>query len=215
VKSYWDLTEQERAVLSDEDFKKYLTVELMEKGVVAVQPLVLKDVPEVKIPTKPYWVVKGDRTSQVVAVFEKKEDAEKLLSLTIYAQDYEWHDRARRHYAKPLGQLVLSCEEMSTEADVLNAKNLLAEAYKVEKENDEARVRYQKECKAIDEVTSSLYEDRMERQDRLLQMQRIYKTQQEYLQLCEGNVELANTFLLKAYPAEDVNELASWLPYLS
>jgi len=89
MKTYWDLSEPERAAMTRDDVARYIDAELMLKGVLAVAPLTLVDETPPALATEPYYRV-GDEYTTLDVAFRSEADARAFLGLGPVRVTTEW-----------------------------------------------------------------------------------------------------------------------------
>lgn len=213
MNKYWDKTEQERATLTDGQVRAYLDVELMEKGVVKVEPPVLREVPKVKLETTTYYEVKyaGKYSPDTCAfVFATPEQAREFINAQPLKNDSDW-ELGDRQYASPCLEMTVGAIELPSEQGVLNSKSLLSEIKEAKEANTTTSSEYNTAQKAVEEATSGVWENWHLCQARQRECEDVRKTYEEYLTLCGDVTQTAVAFLEKAYSLDRIQAAADWL----
>lgn len=208
MKTYWDLSEKERAALSAEDVATYEPLELMEAGVLRVEPYASEPVPTVPAPTRIVYGLKSVYRSMGVA-FDTEEQARKFLELSPRRVTTDWNGASSVEHLVALESTDIVSVAIYTEADYKSHRELLKGAAEVrernekgERENTEARAKR-------DRAISSMWNDWREQCAAERTHRRVIATFDEYVSLA-GDRQIAATFLLKVFDAEAIRAAATW-----
>ena len=212
---YWDLSERERADLSEEMVRSFINVELMEKGVMRVDPPVLHRIEPVDLPRSTYYFVKFrteadgyDRSLDVA--FRSVEEAEKFLALKPLHQASDWQTDTAS--VDIITSAAIEPKAVVERQVVLNAHLTL----KANKEKREANTRAESDWKlaqkAVDEASRGVWSDWHECQEKRARMVRLMRTKAEYELMTNGDAALARSFLLKVTTEELLTEASQWFP---
>lgn len=211
---YWDKTEKERSELTRDQVEAFLTVELMEKGVVRVDPPKIEDLPDVDVEKKVVyrvgydWRYSGKEYFDVV--FSDAESAQRLAELKPMKCDYDYNIGSQWKYAVPCGGLCVESTELYEHSSVLNVKSTLARRAEISKANESALSEYRTAAKAVDDAVAGVWADYYSCVKRSAKLTKIRDTFTEYLGMCDGNEAMARQFLLKAFSASDVTDAEAW-----
>ena len=209
---YWDRTEKERAEMTREQVQSFIDVELMEKGVLKVEPPQLQPFEEVVLPKATYYEVyrKGQYGVQGSSVlFLTPEKAQAFIDLGPLWEDSNWN-YADKHFAQAGRELSIRSTELPCETDVVNAGSALKRNETIEKNNKELQEGYSNQLKAVEDAASGVWDDWQECQQKAREHKRIIDTRAEYLRLCGNNAMLADTFLAKAFTEDQVKAAKAW-----
>jgi len=214
MNSYWDLTEQERAAMTREQVSAFLDVELMQKGVAKVHAPTLHDIPELELPTTEYFGVefKGDYSMPRDSgfVFTTLEQAQAFINAQPLKKDVDYPADGR-NFAKPCCEGKITPTQLPSEQAVLNTKAQLEEVRTLKEANQKANDTYSEARKAINEATSGVWENWDRCREKMAEAEAVRDTWQEYVKLCDGNTEIARTFLDKLYDPHRIEEAVAWL----
>jgi hypothetical protein len=98
MKRYWDYSEQERAELTAEQVEKLLAYELMEQGVLVVEPLRVEEIQEIKLPTRRVFMLSEAQqysgTTSLNIGFETIEQAESARDAIRFVRESPWNGTA-------------------------------------------------------------------------------------------------------------------------
>ena len=205
MKTYWDFTERERAGLATEQVEKLLAYELMEQGVLQVEPLKLEDVEPVEIPKRRVFELLeangyGGHTNLEIG-FDTIEQAEACRNAIRYIREAPWNGVP---HARPVRELQISAEELPTAEAATAQKAALDELKRRESANAEATQRFEEETKKVAEATARVWSDWHECRRTEARHQKIRDTLAEYSRMTEGDGPLSLAFLAKAFPAEEI-----------
>lgn len=205
---YWDLSEKDRSELTQEQVESLLTVELMEKGVVKVEPPIKVQVEEISPPSLTLFCVKAGYRDPGCG-YMKAEDAAEAARNAV-ALDYDYIGGV--HYNK-LGK---GRDVEITPVQVYTPEELQLQRAKIERNNaakaanTKADEEYKAACKAVEDACSGVWDDWFEQRSTRSRYERIVKTYKEYLTTCDGNEEIAFKFLRKAYLDPEIALALEW-----
>lgn len=201
METYWDLTNKERANLSDERMNQLQQYELMTGGAsVAVKPE-LQEVPEKpEVPTVKYYQIKGDRYSSLGdLIFENIEDANLILTMKIKEKKYNYDTKITT--AEPVKELSIEAIDVSDSGAINHLKEELQKIANIRNSNAVLQNEYDKAISSRTKVLESLNEDYREHVDTKAQIARLIKTYEEYKKVADDDL-IAMKFLLKGYKEE-------------
>lgn len=215
MNKYWDRMRQYRAAMTEDEVEACLNVELMEKGVSRVEQPELEDLAEINLDERDqfYVVEYGGRYSgstEFNCVFRAIEDAESFIKLEPMISNHEYSVGSEYEYAELTEELKIKPIKLFAKVVVMAQKDELEENKKRKDRNDNLTGRYQKAKREVREATEDLWSDWrkcLDSEDRYTRMQ---NTLAEYVETCDGNEELAMTFLLKIHEQEEVDEMIEW-----
>lgn len=214
MQTYWDLTEKERAALSREDVEKFGDAELMLKGVLKVQPLVLEPLPPVASPVKQCFRVRvGSKYQQVTldVGFDTAETAQAFLALKPLHVTQRWLKGKNVEACSPVDEHEIVAETMYTAAEVTDSTAALERRAAVETENETRQRAHDDAMKKQAEALEGMWSDWYECQRKVAQMQRVVDTFNDYVRIAGGKRDVAGTFLVKVFSREEIAEAAAWM----
>ncbi len=208
---YWDLTEKQRAELTEEQVRSFLDVDLMEQGVAKVRPPTLHVVVEPEIPLKAYARIKSpgrynhDEIWDVA--FADLNTAKAFLELKplVVANDWE----TGKSSVRPIAGASVFLEELASIEDVTAAVVILKANKAKREENAKAENVFREAMKKVDEATRGVWDDWHDCRAKAARAKRVAETREEYRRLA-GTEELAETFLVKALGADLVEFEREW-----
>jgi hypothetical protein len=205
MKRYWDHSETERAKLTAEQVEKLLAYELMERGVLAVEPLTLEEEATVTLESRRVFLLRegdgnyGTLLNIAFATVEAAEAARK--SIQFIREQKGWQGP---YFTRPVKTLQVVAEDMPTEDIVTAAQVALEEQTRRANANAAARRKFEEESKKVSEATSGVWSDWRDCREAEARHQKIRDTLAEYIRMTEGNTSLARSFLGKAFPADEI-----------
>jgi hypothetical protein len=210
IKTYWDLSERERAALSREDVARYLDAELMMKGVLALAPLTLVPEPAPKLETKSYYRVAASDYDVIDLAFASEDDARAFVSLRPLRVRSDWQLGSENRFVEPLGAGTIRTEDLPGHAEVEAAKATLKEAKAAKEENDRRRRIHEEQSKAVESAVSGLWEDWHECRAKAERMARVSETFAKYTALASGDLAVASKFLRQVFSVEELVAAEEW-----
>lgn len=213
MQRYWDLTEKQRAELTREQVTALLDVELMEKGVKKVDPPQLVDVGEITIPTATCYEVhyRGEYGSTGSGfAFATAFDAEAFMALKPLKIDHRWQWGSDNKFAMPMRDMKIVSIALPNEQVMIERAAKLEQIKAAQEANGRALAAYDEAVKAVKKAVEGVWTDYSECLEKARRVANVEKTRAEYMQLCDNNAELAETFLAKAFKEEELQEAAEW-----
>ena len=141
METYWDRSDKERAELTADEVKLFLDAELMTKGVLKIDPPILRKVDKLPDFKKvQIYVVKGRQQygEQDVLGFATMEEAEAFVKLNPLHIESDWHMGRDRHFGRPITELSIELRSFYDYQDLLVNKSLLQKNSESEEANDKA-----------------------------------------------------------------------------
>ena len=205
MKRYWDHTESERAKLTAEQVEKLLAYELMEQGVLQVEPLKLEEETPVPLPARRVYLLRegdGNYGTMLDLGFETVEQAEAARDAIQFRREQNgWQGP---YFTRPVKPLQVVAEEMPTQDAVLAAKIPLDEQTRRERANTAERARFEQESKKVADTASGVWADWRECGETEAKHQKIRDTLTDYVRMTDGNGAVARAFLAKAFRVDEI-----------
>lgn len=210
-KDYWDLSEEDRAALTQEQVDRYADYELMAKGVLRVSTLELEPVPEVPEPTHTFYRISRDAWHKLDIAFRSAEDAAKFLALDpVLVESNYYGGRTSVESAKALGKdATISAHKLRSEEESSAVLTTVKRAAEITASNDKRREEHEKAVRAQESALVDMWTDWRKCRDRGAYLKRIVKTYDEYCETA-GNAVTAAKFLLKAFVREEIEAASKW-----
>jgi hypothetical protein len=207
MKRYWDYSESERAKLTAEQVEKFLAYELMERGVLQVEPLNLEEPKPVSLPKRRVFLLRegdGAYGTMLNLGFETIEQAEACRDAIRFIREQQgWQGP---HFTRPVKALQIVSEDLPTDDAVTAARSALEAESRIESANETARREYEAACKKVADATSGVWSDWRECQSVEARHQKIRDTLAGYVQMADGNEAMARAFLAKAFSPDEIEE---------
>jgi len=213
VRRYWDYETAEQTDMTAEQVEALLKLELMEAGVVALEPPVPEDVPEVDLPTvRVFSIEHGGQygRTKLDLAFVDETQAAAFVELAPMLIDADYSMGSDKHFPTPMTELAIVPRDLFDRHAIQTARATLEKAKAIKDRNSTAQAEYTKAQEAVTKATSGVWEHWGELQDQKATHWRIIATFGEYTKTCEGNAEIAGQFLAKAYDAEDICAAFEW-----
>lgn len=213
MKTYWDLTEKERAALDREGVERYIDAELMTKGCLRAEPPKLEPVPGApELPRERYYMLTGTRYGRAM-LFRTTEDAQTVIDLCVgeqHSQHIGGDYQNSVDYADAQSEAKIESADLPSLATVTAAKALLDKRAAIEKLNRERQKTYDQALKDQDEVLGGLWDDWRRCQRMADEHERVHSTFQRYVQIADGDEATAAKFLRTAFSVADVMAAEQW-----
>lgn len=209
MKTYWKMTEYDRACLAEEDLARLMDIECMENGVAPPQPADIVDVASVDVPSEECWAVKWGWSDKLY--FKTEREANDFVALG--GMGLTQCKGAPDKYCSltPLDFEVSRkpCYDPDKLADVSGALKAIEDA---QSHNAVERKRFAGEVKAYDDCTQKLRRDWVACQAAKRAYEAMLVLFEEYVKLCDGDRDKALAFLRKAKGSERVDSALEWHP---
>ena len=212
MQTYWDLTEQERANLTDDEMKYYGDIELMKAGLVRPVPPKLEDVGTVDVNTTEFYCLayEGDYGHQntLDLLFDTVEQANAFIALKPKKIKHDW--QSGLDFAEDIAQPSIKPTKIADTRE-LNRVQDTAKAIKDAKgRNEKATAEYQKLANETSKALKDIDDDHWRCHDLEREYQHILDTKAEFLRLSKGDEAIAMQFLLNKYRQEDIDAAEAW-----
>lgn len=210
MKTYWDLSEKERAALTRDDLNRFIDAELMLKGVLKVGDLALEPEPEMPQPKRAYFrVVVGGNTTDIA--FETAEQAAAFRALkplylrTEYVGSYSNRLSVIDEDRDPSIAEILAF----TVNEFAQVRATATAAATVKDANTKKKTEHEKAAKVQADALSGMTTDWYECRDKHSSLERIVATFRDYVKTA-GDPTLAARFLGKVFSRDEIAEAAEW-----
>jgi len=208
---YWNLSPRERASLTREQVESFLDVELMEKGVVKIDPPILQDELSVKPQTNEYFEVfyKGQYSDTSSGfVFSTAEQAKAFIDAKPLEVESDY--RHSVPWVQPCTEMSIKPRQLPNESQMLavkaNAKKLAA----IQTANNKARAAYDTAVKTVKEAVQGVWDDWQGVREDNAKYRKVLDTLAKYTTLADGNVDIARHFLAKVYTETELSDALDW-----
>ena len=210
---YWDFSAKKRAALTREQVQACCIVELMEKGVLAVDAPVLQEEPNVVITTEVFYEImhQGEYSndSSMDIAFKDMADATAFVNLPVLTLDRRY-SLGNVRFASPAKALKIAKAEYPTDRVMMNNAVVIKEQKAIREANKMAKDKYAADIKAVEEATKGVWDDWAKQNEYKAEYARIDATLAKYLELCAGDELLARANLGKAFDADTLTAREAW-----
>lgn len=210
MKTYWDLSEPERAKLTYEQVSRYADAELMTKGVLMPQPPKITHEEAPVVTPRAFYTLSAPcrygSDKAIDVVFETRDAAEANLRHAFDVEhDYEIDAFVARRTRPTIREVLAITEEDAT------AHRSALEARKAAKgANDKERERFAAESKRAQQALAGMWEDWNECVLRDRELRRIAETFEVYTTTAEGDRTVALKFLQKTFTGAEIEAAGQW-----
>lgn len=218
-RTYWDLSEKERAALTSEDVERFAAAELMRLGVLQVGPLMKDAEPVIVEPPKRIYfqITVGLEVYSRAAIdilFDDEDDARSFLDsyearvLKSERLNDDWSQQIK--VAVPLQRPEVTTVEAISADDFRDAKTALEKRAAVRAANDKREEEWTKEKAKEEEALKGMWTDWQRCRDLAVTHQRVADTLAGYVATADGDRAVAFRFLRKVFTDPKIAEAATW-----
>lgn len=211
--TYWQLSEQARSRLNDDEFDALMRVEAMTEGAPVPTPPRVVELPEAPAPTvrvmRPRVRTKyGTQLAEIGAVLSEELVWSVPSNVVMVEHDFDLKVLVARTLtwtasdARP--------DAAYTEAELPAVRDALVQRALAQEANDAERVRYERELARFDDVVGAARRDRKACLAKRDTVDRVARTFAGYLEMCRDDEVVAARFLAKAYSPDDVALWREW-----
>jgi len=202
MKTFYDLTEEEKTSLTDDQVKYYTTLECANRGIIIPQKPI-SEVKEVISPTSRFYSIGYESV-----LFDNEEDVKAYIELVSRAYNstgVTGSYSSTNYYAKKkdASSLEIKNSLYYTEDEAKSIKQLMTQNLEIKKEWESyntSLTEYNKvERDIVDEIDEINYKN-----SRIEHYNKIYN---DYLTLADNNDKMAYTFFKKAYGNLSLNDI--------
>ena len=108
-------------------------------------------------------------------------------------------------------EMAIKSIQLPSQVAVSNAAAALKRNRTAVEANSKVRRVYAEELKKVEEATKGVWSDWQECREKHQKAKKIQATREEYARLCDGNAELAETFLAKVYDQDTIEAAAVFI----
>lgn len=203
MKNFDQLNDLELVELKSEDIEKYIKLKKAEAGVKIVNYPATPEYQQIPVPDLEVFQVCGFSFTEREKAVEIAETINKHISSSL-SVDYNWRGDSRVKYAKPFsGSLAqVEVEKVYSWGVYESIKEIIESNARIEKAFKALKDEYEAEEDKAKELVDEVYNKINEAKERLEKF-RNYKVRIiEYLQLANGDRDVAWNFFDKAYSVE-------------
>ncbi len=206
--TYWDMTEKERAALTEQDVERFLDAELMTKGVLRPAPLELLTEPALPEPDVEIFVVKSRGFQRLDVAFHTAEAARTCLERCLVLET-SYIGGHTVYHVNPLREPTIENQRIHSTMAVEQARSSFEKQAAVKTENDRRRRAHDEETKHQEEALRGLWDDWHQCRARGVEMERVWTTFREYSKIA-GDDETARRFLARAFDVAKLKAAEDW-----
>jgi len=217
MKTYWDLSEKERAVLSREDVEAFGDAELMTKGVLSVAPPTLEPEPEVAaLPKAVYFRVRRKTEYGMQAIdimFRDTADVKIFLGLApLIATEVRLNDDwgQRMIVASDLREEDIVGEMLPHEHTVAAVRADLEKQSAIRLANERRQKEYDEALTKQREALAGMFEDWTRCQELGQKHRKVASTFEAYTETAGGERDTAFRFLRKVFSDAEIVDASEW-----
>jgi hypothetical protein len=209
MKTYWDLSEPERAALSRDEVERYGDAELMTAGVLKPTPAQIVAVSVPPVTTKTYFTLSttgryGATTCDVA--FESREIAEEHLKHAVHVDnDYDLGSNVAHPVYGPAKSV-----DAVPEHEAARHRSAILEAKAAKEANEKEATRVSRERELAERALAGMWTDWHERREQDKAMRRVVDVYRSYVTTADGDAAVALKFLRKAFPDDTIRSAGEW-----
>jgi hypothetical protein len=209
LKTYWDLTEKERAALSSTDVERFLDAELMTQGVLRVEPLALLTEPELPAPDTAIFLIRVDTYTRLDIAFTTAEAAQAAIASALHLTT-AYIGSSSHPVVAPLEKAEVIAETVHSKAQAEAFRRDFEKVGEIREENRRRKNAFTEESTKEKDALQGLWKDWHECCARAERFSRVLATFETYLKMADGNDQIARKFLVKAYGDETLKDASEW-----
>ena len=213
MKTYWDLTEKERAALDREGVERYIDAELMANGCLRAEPPKFEPVPDAPtMATERWYTIKVGYSATELAF----RDAAHAQLIVDACQGGLTDQRVGRSYDKsyllvaPDVEIKIVPVDVVSRSDFEAVKEQLARIGEVNAVNKSRQDVYDQTVKAQNAVLDGLWKDWYACGQKAQECQEVKNTLAKYTVIADGDETIARRFLSKAFDVVRIEEAEAW-----
>lgn len=209
MKRFTEYTDMELANMTSEELDKLIDIECMETGApISVQIPVYLDVPEISEPTEKVYIINaGD------IIMTSYEEAEKVRDFIIgiktrVESGYGSSCGYDRKFVKPYdGYVYIKKDTYYSKEDFSKMEELLKTVREKESQNKERRKKYTDSLEKRRKVEAFVMDAYYEACDYKNNVEEAKKIYEKYIELADGNTEIAEKFFSKSEYGDYLDEV--------
>ena len=214
-KTYWDLTEKQRAELTDERVSFFERLELMEAGVLFATPFTPftpEPYPDLVAPDVEVYDVGTGKYGATIGTFWTLDAAHRFMDLSPVPVESTWtHGSSIDHVGQQSDDgYKVSVRRIHSHAQWLAQRAAIEGRAGASKRNEELAALRDKEAAAETRALSSLREDLADCRAKMERYRRVVDTYTMYVIAAEGDEVMAARFLAKVFSVEEIATASAW-----
>lgn len=211
MKTYWDLTEKDRAALTETDVERFVAAELMTKGVLRAGALELVPEPEMPAPDVELHTVGHHYGSYRLAFRTADEAARVAAAAVVVHNDYINGKSVEFLDATATEAVAVQSERAYSKGRLAECRAAIEKATAAKTENDRRRKKHDEASKKERETLKGLWEDWFACRDKAARLREVVGVFEEYTATAGGDRDVAARFLAKVCTPEDITDAREWL----
>lgn len=213
LQTYWQLSEQARSKLNDDEFDALMRVEAMQEGAPVPTPPRIVDLPEAPAPSvrlmRPRVRTKyGTQLAELGVVLSDANVWNVPSDLVVVDHDYDLKVNVARSLNWTASDA--KADAAYTEAELPAVRDALVQRALAQEADDAERIRYEKELARFDDVIGAAKRDRKACCAKRDSVDRVARTFAGYLEMCRDDEVVAERFLAKAYSHDEIALWRDW-----
>lgn len=212
MRTYWDLSEKDRAALTATDVERFVDAELMTKGVLKVTEPTLEKEPELPEPDVECFYVSAG-TTRVDVAFNTADDARAFIATGPMIRQYHYLNGEFIYYVHTSDDWKITAERAHSKdlADLHRGTFALAKEAKAR--NEKLKDDHAKALKAQQEALADMWSDWRTQSIKRTQLEKVATTYESYTATAEGDRAIAFRFLRKSFDDAKIVEAAEWFGF--
>lgn len=208
MKSYWDLSDKERANLTEEEIKNFFPYELMAAGVVPPKEPILKEIKQLDIvPEKQFYKVQFNYR---IILFDNMDDARKFAEMNSYDEDSDYKTGDKFKFATLHQNKTINVSNIYSIEQIEKYRTQLEYNKEAKESNEKALEAYKKESQAAENAVTGIWRDYFKIQNEVQRAKHILETYTSYIRIAD-NENVAFKFLEKAFSKEEIEFVDKYL----
>ncbi len=193
-----DMPTEIKATMTNEQINKQIEIEMMEEGIQK------EGNPGTFDMEMPY--LKKEKYFRVGNIyFKTQKKAEQFIALEPRKHESDWRIGPEMKFTGQM-ETEITITDMFIEDEVKEKGDELIEYNKRYNEWDNKRRKYDRYISERNRIIDKIYSDRERAKREMDEKEKIENTMKEYLELTNGNYDLAKTFLIKHFGEEKVKD---------
>lgn len=205
---YWDLSEKERAALTETDVERFVAAELMTKGVLRAKPFELEPEPALPAWDVEVFVVKTGHFNKLDLGFKTRDAARAALADAVVISS-TYINGTSVPMVEPLKDVTIATERFHSQATVDAARAAFEKTGAIRSENERRKRAHEEQTRKERDALAGLWSDWHVCRAKAVEMDRVLETLEDYKRIA-GDDEVARQFLHKAFAWETLVAADEW-----
>lgn len=209
MNDYWQLSERERAALTEEQVKTYEAYELMAAGVVRTASPGEFTHKRPDVGKRNVFVINTKGYNSLDVAFPTMEDAHAFVTSRAMCLSHEYDGNESTLAVRPLDGAKIEIREVCVGEDIDRCKSEWDRYRAAKRAHEDLATKHEKAQREEANAVHGLWKDWEECGRKALVHKRVVDTWEEYRKIA-GDDATAAKFLAKAYSTEAVEDAAEW-----